>query len=77
MSEVFEDQQSNKCLGFQRSVILLLCVFTATNADISLISLGTKNAADDDGYIYNKPSIPFELPPKEVKYIFEQLQKLV
>lgn len=50
---------------FQRSAILLLCIFTATSADISLISLGTQNAADD-GYIYNRPSIPFDLPQKEV-----------
>lgn len=50
---------------FQRSAILLLCIFTATSADISLISLGTQNAADD-GYVYNRPSIPFDLPQKEV-----------
>ncbi|XP_037046189.1 mucin-2 isoform X2 [Bradysia coprophila] len=48
-----------------RSAILLLCIFTATTADISLISLGTQNAADD-GYVYNRPSVPFELPPREV-----------
>lgn len=58
----------NEGLVFQRSAILLLCVFTATRADISLISLGTKNDAED-GYVYNRPSVPFDLPPKEVIFV--------
>lgn len=47
--------------------MLFLCIFAATNADISLITIGTKNAADVGyGYVYERPSVPFDLPPKEV-----------
>lgn len=42
----------------------LLAICALARADISLISAGSLNSANDDGYYYPKPAVPFELPTK-------------
>lgn len=55
--------------SLQREAALLLVLFAVTaTADISLISAGT---SIDEGYLYPKPNVPFDLPPpREVHHRF-------